>query len=128
MLTLAFGLDHKLYSHDEEEHVVRLFCRCHALVIALETVAEYTFTSSISMPHLEHLTLGLDKNAHIESLLDSVEIGSPLLSSLSIFGSFPANLAQREPLLRRLVGLKLLSPPDDSVSFFRGLQNLEELG
>jgi hypothetical protein len=43
-------------------------------------------------------------------------------------GSFPANLAQREPLLRRLVLLYLLSPPDDSVSFFHGLQNLEELG
>jgi hypothetical protein len=79
------------------------------------------------MPQLEYLELTIDKNAHIESLLDSIEISSPLLSLLYIAGSFPANLAQREPLLRRLVQLDLRSPPDDSVSFFRGLQNLELL-
>jgi hypothetical protein len=127
MLRLGFGLGRNLYSHDEEERVVRLFGRCHTLAIVLQTVAGYTFASSIIMPHLKHLGLVLNRNAHIQSLLDSIEISSPLLSSLSIDGSFPANLAQREPLMRRLVRLHLHSPPDDSVSFFRGLQNLEEL-
>jgi hypothetical protein len=88
----------------------------------------YTFASSIIMPHLEHLELDLDQNAQIDSLLGSIEGSSPLLSSLCIFGNFPANLAERETLLRRLVQLDLLSPPEDSASFFRGLQNLEELG
>jgi hypothetical protein len=128
MLTLAFYLGRNLYSNDEEEQVLRLFARCRVLGITLEKADEYTFASSIIMPHLEHLELDLDGNAHIEVLLDSIEISSPLLSSLLIPGSFPANLAQREPLLRRLVLLHLLSPPDDSVSFFRGLQNLEVLG
>jgi hypothetical protein len=129
MLSLAFYLGRNLYSSDEKEQVLRLFGRCRALGITLEKADEYTFASSIIMPHLELLELlDLDENARIESLLDSIEISSPLLSSLVIFGSFPPNLAQREPLLRRLVQLELLSPPDDSASFFRGLQNLEELG
>jgi hypothetical protein len=128
MLSLGFYLGRNLYSNDEEERVLRLFGRCRDLGITLESVNEYTFSSSIIMPHLECLVLDIDKTARIESLLDSIESGSPLLSTLCILGSFPANLAQREPLLRRLVLLYLLCPPDDSVSFFRGLQNLEVLG
>jgi hypothetical protein len=128
-LSLAFHLCGRFHSQkDEEEYVLRLFARCRDLRLSSENVVGYTFASSIIMPHLEHLELDLDQNAHIDSLLDSIEISSPLLSSLLIFGSFPPNLAQREPLLRRLVQLELLSPPDDSASFFRGLQNLEELG
>jgi hypothetical protein len=128
MLSLGFYLGRNLYSNEDEERVSRLFGRCRELGIGLERVDEYTFASSIIMPHLEYLELNIDKTAHLESLLDSIEISSPLLSSLCIGGSFPANLAQREPLLRRLVQLDLFSPPDDSVSFFHGLQNLQELG
>jgi hypothetical protein len=127
MLRLGFYLCGNLYSNDDEEQILRLFGRCCQLCIGLERADEYTFASSITMPHLEGLILDIDKTARIESLLDSIESGSLLLSTLCIFGSFPANLAQHEPLLRRLVLLYLLSPPDDSVSFFRGLQNLERL-
>jgi hypothetical protein len=126
-ISLGFALGRNLYPNNEEERVLRLFGRCRDLGIRLEKADEYTFASSIIMPHLEYLELDIHGNARIELLLDSIEISSPLLSSLSIFGSFPANLAQREPLLRRVVQLHLLSPPDDSISFFRGLQNLEEL-
>jgi len=106
---------------------MRLFSRCHKLSIGVETPVGFTLPSSITMPHLEYLLLHIHKHAHIEPFLDSIESGSPLLSSLFISGIFPASLAQRERLLSQLVQLELHSPPDDNISLFRGLQNLEDL-
>jgi hypothetical protein len=126
-ITLVFCLSGKLYSHDEEERLLRLFGRCRSLGLVLDTVDQYTLPSSIIVPHLELLVLEINKNAHIEPLLHSIETSSLLLRSLAIGDVFPASLAQRESLLRRLVRLSLHSPPDDNISFFCGLANLEEL-
>jgi len=124
-LSLSFHQCQKLHPH--EERILRLFSRCHELIICVNTLDGYTFSSSITMPHLEYLQLHIDKNAHIEPFLDSIESSSPLLSSLYISGSFPASLVQREHLLNQLVQLELCSPPDDNISLFRGLRNLEDL-
>jgi hypothetical protein len=125
-LSLAFHLSTKLYPNDEEKRVQRLFCRCSSLCITLENVDGYTFASSITMPHLEHLTLHIDKNANIESFLDTIERRSPLFRSLSIIGFIPTNLARHESLLRRIVRFNLSCVENDNIPF-QGLQNLEEL-
>jgi hypothetical protein len=126
-ITLGICLINRLHSHDDKERLLRLFSRCRNLGLGLDTVNQYTLPTSIILPHLESLTLYVNRNAHIEPLLDSIESNSPLLWSLFIHGDFPANLTERESLLRQLVQLHLNSPPEDSVSFFRGLQNLEQL-
>jgi len=79
------------------------------------------------MPHLEDLMLTIGGRVLIDPLLDSIERGSPLVKSLRFFCNFPDGLAQRGRLLNRLVYLEMTLPPDDNMSFFRGLQNLEEL-
>jgi hypothetical protein len=126
-LSLTFQLSESLFGGDNDKHVIRLFPRCHDLRIISKNVSRNTFTRRITMPHLEHVLLDLDENARIEPLLDAIEKGSPLLRSLSICSYFPANMAQREALLRRLVHLYLCSIPEDNISFFRGLENLEHL-
>jgi hypothetical protein len=127
-LTLGFYLGGELNSNDEEEERVRrLFGRCRNLSIALETVDQFTLPGSIIVPHLENLMLRINENAHIEPLLDSIESSSPLLRSLFIRDCFPANLAQREHLLGRLVKLDMRTSLNGDISFFSALQNLEEL-
>jgi F-box-like len=124
-INLGFHLTTKFYPNDEEERVQRLFGRCSSLSITLEN-DEYTFATSITMPHLEHLTLHIDENAHIESLLDSIEKRSPLFRSLSIIGFIPTDLARHKSLLRRIVRFDLSCVENDNIPF-QGLQNLEEL-
>ena len=124
-LSLVFHLSAALYPYDEEERVVRLFSRCHDLRITLERVGRYTFASSITMPHLEHIVLNIDGDAHLEPLLCSLE-RSPLLKSLSFSGFIPTKLAQHRFLLRRIVHLDLCFIGNDDISF-QGLNNLEEL-
>jgi hypothetical protein len=124
--SLVFYLNAKVYLRDEEERVLRLFGGCRDLRIVLENVDGYTFASSITMPHLEHIKLDIDQHIHIEPLLDSIERRSPLFRSLSISGFFPANLARRESLLKRIVHLNLIKIKNENMSFQR-LQNLEEL-
>jgi hypothetical protein len=125
-LSLAFRINAELYLHDEEERVLRLFGRCRDLRITLLNMDAYTFASSITMPHLEHLALHIDKDAQIEPLLDSIERRSPLLRSLSIIGSFPTNLGRHVSLLRRIVRLNLPLIENNHIHL-QGLQNLEEL-
>ena len=125
-LSLVFRLSTKLYPQDEKERILQLFGRCRYLHITLENVDEYTFASSITMPHLEHLVLDIDKKAHTEPLLDSIDGGSPLLRSLCISSFVPVNLERHDLLLRRITHLELLFIENYSISF-RGLQNLENL-
>jgi hypothetical protein len=125
-LTLAFHLCDTLYYYNEEERVRRLLDRCRDLHIIWSNVDGFTFASSISMPHLEHIELDIDEHTHIEPFIDSIERRSPLLRSLSISGVFPTNLAQHKSLLRRIVHLYLYGTGFDDI-FFQRLQNLEEL-
>jgi hypothetical protein len=129
-LTLGFYLGGELNSNEEEEEeerVRRLFGCCRSLSIILDTVDQFTLPVPIIVPHLEFLMLRINENAHIEPLLDSIESSSPLLRSLFIRGCFPANLAQCEHLLRRLVKLDMCTSLNGNTSFFPALQNLEKL-
>jgi hypothetical protein len=125
-LSLSFHLGTILCPHDEEERALRLFGRCHDLRIRLYAMDRYTFASSITMPHLEHIELHIEKEVHIEPLLDSIERKSPRLRSLRILGFFPTDLAQHRSLLRRIVHLGLIFIGNCDISF-QGLQNVEEL-
>ena len=125
-ISLEFYLSAKLYTHDEEERVLRLFSRCRELRITIDNVDGYTFASSITLPYLEHIALNIANGAHIEPLLDSIERRSPLLRSLSISGLSLTNLSRHESLLRRIVCLNIYCIENDHISF-QGFQNLEEL-
>ena len=105
-LSLVFHLSAALYPHDER--VQQLFSCCRDLHITLENVRRYTFTSSITMPHLGHFVLNTDGDAHLEPLICSIERRSPLLTSHSFSGFVPTTLARHQFLLRWVVRLDLL--------------------
>jgi hypothetical protein len=113
-----------LHSRDEEL-ILRLFPSCRNLYITVCGSNQSRPAPSIIMPHLEHITITNWGHSSVEPLLDSIERGSPLLSSL-IFASFFPNLARHEPLMRRLVHLTLYFKQNSTISL-RELHNLEEL-
>jgi hypothetical protein len=119
--------ERKLNPQDDIQRILPLFRRCSSLYILLGTMNRGVFRSRVTMPHLEHLVLGIYDRDIMEPLVDAIESGSPLLRSLCICGALPVGLGQHRRLLNRLWHLEMKSPPDDSITFFHGLQNLRKL-